>query len=489
MHHTKMWQRLGRVRQYLVASAVGLALLATPSFGGSDHFKNSDAIAIRMPGFAARTPTPEEIKTKAATQAEYQRELKVMHITKMREPRNGIDPDAPNAANYDEALASPYPRPSDVLRMNNGEETPTADAWWKVRRPEIVAAFERDIYGRLPKVIPAVNWSVVNTKNETIGGYEAVTQRMAGEVDNSGYRAIKVTIDMALTLPANAKGRVPVIMVFGAVEPKPSRFANVPSVASPPGYDWKAQLLSLGWGYVVVDQNSVQADNGAGLDKGIIGLVNKGKPRKMDDWGALRAWAWGAGRALDAISTNPHVAADQVGIAGHSRTGKAALVTLAFDQRFAIGYISSSGGGGAKLMRRYYGETVENVASDEQFHWVAGNYLKYAADPLTANDLPVDGDALISLCAPRPIFISGGAAAAGDAWVDAKGMFMGAAGAGPAYRLLSKKDMGTTTFPQMGTALLDGDIGFRQHQYGHTMTPNWPTFLAFAEKYLKIQNR
>src|SRR5205085_6838095 len=92
---------------------------------------------------------------------------------------------------------------------------------------------------------------------------------------------------------------------------------------------------------------------------------------------------------------------------------------------------------------------------------------------------------LVALCAPRPVFISAGSVANGDGWVDAKGMFLAAAGAGPVYKLLGKRDMGTTEFPPIETGLMDGDISFRQHSGGHTPGPNWPTFLAFANRYFK----
>ncbi len=172
----------------------------------------------------------------------------------------------------------------------------------------------------------------------------------------------------------------------------------------------------------------------------MIGLVNKGQARKLDDWGALRAWAWGASRALDYFETDKSVDAKQVGIEGHSRYGKAALVAMAYDPRFAIAYISSSGEGGAKLFRRNFGEQIGNVAGTGEYHWMAGNFLKYAG-PLTENDLPVDAHELIALCAPRPVFIGAGATN-GDGWVDAKGMFLAAVGAGPVYKLLGKKGSG-----------------------------------------------
>src|SRR5258707_12081128 len=122
------------------------------------------------------------------------------------------------------------------------------------------------------------------------------------------------------------------------------------------GPTWQQQVLAKGWGYAILTPTSIQPDNGAGLTEGIIGLCNKGQPRKLDDWGALRAWAWGASRALDYFETDKSVNARQVGIEGHSRYGKATLVTMAYDQRFAIAYVSSSGEGGAKLHRRNFGE-------------------------------------------------------------------------------------------------------------------------------------
>jgi hypothetical protein len=250
------------------------------------------------------------------------------------------------------------------------------------------------------------------------------------------------------------------------------------------GPTWQQQVLAKGWGYAVLIPTSVQADNGAGLTEGIIGQVNKGQPRKLDDWGALRAWAWGASRALDYFETDKAVDAKQVGIEGLSRYGKAALVTMAYDQRFAIGFIGSSGEGGAKIFRRNFGEQVENLASTSEYHWMEGNFLKYAG-PLTPDDLPVDSHELIALCAPRPVFISSGSQQVEGGWVDAKGMFLGAVGAGPVYELLGKKSLGTAEFPSMEAPLVEGDIAFRQHSGGHTTGPNWPTFIMFASRYLK----
>jgi hypothetical protein len=269
-------------------------------------------------------------------------------------------------------------------------------------------------------------------------------------------------------------------MEFGFVFPP--GFRPPPGFTPPPGPTWQEQLLAKGWGYAILIPTSYQADNGAGLTKGIIGLTNRGQPREPDHWGTVRAWAWGASRALDYFETDKSVDARHVGIEGLSRYGKAALVTMAYDQRFAIGFIGSSGEGGAKLHRRNFGELVENVAGTGEYHWMAGNFLKYAG-PLTPKDLPVDAHELIALCAPRPVFISAGSPKVEGQWIDQKGMFMAAAAAGSVYRLLSKKDLGTNEFPAIETALISGDIAWRQHSGGHTTGPNWPTFIQFASRY------
>ena len=420
--------------------------------------------------FAALTIAAQAQPVILTAQQDHQRLMDLLHITELRRGADGSHPDAPNYANYDESKANPYPNLPDPLILMNGKKVKSAKAWWTKRRPEIVEDFDREIYGRVPPNIPAVKWEVTSTTGNT--------QKLVGHVGD-------VNIQLELTTPADAKGKVPVIMEFGFIGPFPGRAGGLNKAAPPPppGPTWQQQVLAKGWAYAIIVPGSIQADNGAGLTQGIIGFMNHGQPRKLDDWGALRAWAWGASRALDYFETNPAVDAKHVAIEGHSRYGKAAAVAMAYDQRFWIAYVSSSGEGGLKLHRRNWGELVENVAGTGEYHWMAGNFLKYAG-PLHWNDLPVDSHELVALCAPRPVFISAGALDKGDGWVDAKGSFLAAVGAGPVYKLLGKKDLGTTEFPPIETPLIDGDVAFRQHSGGHTPGPNWPTFLKFAESKL-----
>ena len=251
------------------------------------------------------------------------------------------------------------------------------------------------------------------------------------------------------------------------------------------------QLLAAGWGYVTIDPGSIQADNGAGITHGIIGLVNKGQPRKPDDWGVLRAWAWGAAKGMDYLETEPLVDAKKVGIEGVSRYGKAALVTMAFEPRFALGLIGSSGKGGTTLHRRVFGEAVESLTGGG-YYWMAGNYMKYgaaeaASGSKTGCDLPVDSHELIAMAAPRPLFISYGIPEKGDAhWLDQHGSYMATVAAGPVYKLLGAKDLGVSNdyksekMPPVLTGLLDGQLAWRQHDGGHTDAPNFKYFIPWA---------
>jgi len=442
-------------------------------------------LAIRAYQQTAPPPTPAQI----AALEDRQKMMDLLHIASLRQGADGNNPQAPNAANYDEAKANPYPNLPDPLLLNNGKKVTSAKMWWNQRRPEIVELFDREVYGRVPKNVPKVKWEVRSTTNEMNGDVPVITKELVGHVDNSSYPEIAMDIKASLSTPANTKGSVPVIMEFSGNPPATGGRFGGPGKAAPKqpaGPTWQQQVLAKGWGYAEIYTSTIQADNGAGLTQGIIGLVNKGQPRQPDDWGALRAWAWGASRALDYFETDKAVDAKQVGLEGHSRYGKATVVAMAYDQRFAVAYVSSSGEGGAKVHRRNWGELVENVAATSEYHWMAGNFLKYAG-PKNWNDLPVDSHELVAMCAPRPVFLSAGATN-GDGWVDAKGTFLAGVGAGPVYKLLGKRDMGTSEFPAIETPLIDGDVAFRQHSGGHTPGPNWPTFITFASRYIKTRS-
>jgi len=501
------------------------------------------AILVFGVGFAAAFPVGARAQSEPpavtfTSEQDHQNMMDQLGIKALRPGPSGNEK-APNHANYDESLANPYPNIPDPLTMNDGQKVTTAQQWWDKRRPELVEMLEKYVYGRVPARVPKVTWTVTAVDHEFLGFTPVIAKDVVGEVDNSAYPTIKVHIHMTVVTPANAKGPVPVLMMFGrAGFPSPNEprgeeldklnkatkamlLAQDPSLQEvferhpawepyrePPMFQrpelnedgdppnqW--ELAAAGWGFVLLDPASVQADDGAGITRGIIGLVNHGQPRMPEDWGALRAWAWGAGRGLDYLETDPAVDAKRVGIDGVSRYGKAALVTMAFDPRFAMVLVGSSGKGGATLLRRNFGEAVESLTGGE-YYWMAGNFMKYGASEAsfgakTPGDLPVDSNELIALCAPRLTFISYGSPAKGDAkWLDQQGSFMATVDASRVFMLLGVKGLDITVsgplqtakMPPINESHMDGQLAWRQHDGGHTDAPNMKYFIQWADKFI-----
>jgi hypothetical protein len=462
------------------------------------------------------------------TEQDHQNMMHQLGIKSLRPGHSG-EPNGPNPANYDESKANPYPSWPDVLTLKNGQKV-TTPAEWQQRRAEIMEDFSREVLGRVAADAPKIGWKVLFTDHEMLGRVPVTVRQIVGHADNSAYPAISVNIRMTLVTPDTVKGPVPVLMMFTRADPPaPSQpsdeeldrlnaaaraamakqdpslkpvldshpawmpFPRPPIFVFPtlnadgdPPNEW--ELAAAGWGFARIDPTSIQADNGAGLTRGVIGLANKGQPRKPQDWGALRAWAWGASRGFDYLSTIPAVDAHHIGIEGVSRYGKAALVTMAYDTRFAMVLVGSSGEGGVKPHRRNYGEAVENLTGRGGYHWMAGNFLRYGG-PLTPGDIPVESHELIALCAPRLTFISYGVPEKGDAhWLDHQGSYMATVAAQPVWELLGAKGIGpdqdyhTAKMPAVNVGLLDGQLAWRQHDGGHTDAPNMKYFIQWVDK-------
>ena len=438
----------------------------------------STLLAVSATCALAQFSPAERAARAAATERDYAATLQRLGLPSLRGGVDGMHPDAPNAVNYDEAKVGPVVLPP-LLHTAGHKQVRTARDWWSVRRPELVGLFDREVYGRVPTTAPVIRWELRSTEQRSKAGVAVTTRHFIGGAAGDP----KLAIELDVTIPERARGPVPLILELGF----PEGF-HFPGFNQPPktGPDWTEQVATRGWGFAVLVPYTVQPDDGAGLSEGVIGLADRGKPRAPDEWGALRAWAWGASRAFDLFSRDPRINQRRIAVEGLSRYGKAALVTMAYDPRFSIGFIGSSGAGGAKLLRRHFGEQIENLTASGEYHWFAPNFLKYAG-PLSVNDLPVDAHELIALVAPRPLFISGGTVENGDGWVDARGSFEAARAASPAYRLLAVPGLVGEDYPSVGELRDRGRIAFRQHPDGHSNALNWPAFLAFAARQWGIE--
>ncbi len=421
----------------------------------------------------------------ALTNADYSRMKAQLGLGELRPGKDGYSSDPAIGANYDELIANPYLVYPDPLQTFDGKKVESSEDWFKIRRPELLKEFEDNFYGHIPSDVPAVNWVVVKEENQLIGDIPCITRQLLGVVDNSSCPDIKVEIKAEVSWPEKALKDLPVIVEYGFM------MGNMPQRSS-----WKEMVVERGWAACTIVPTSYQADGGHGLRQGIIGLCNKGGFRKPDDWGSIRAWAWGVSRLIDYFEAEPLFDASKVAVEGNSRYGKTALATAVFDERVASAFVSSSGKGGATPWRRYCGETVENLAASSEYHWMCGNFLKYAADPLNAGDMKVDQHEFIAICAPRPILVSTGTFEA-DHWQDLNGMYISCTLASPVYELLGveglkfgygepveDKGIRPNVFPGMNVGLMGGRLAFRMHDGGHEPGPNWPYFLDFFDRFV-----
>ena len=383
-------------------------------------------------------------------------------------PGRDSDQTSPRAANFDEAKAGDleppplFASPADATREG-----------WVKRRQELARLIEDNWVGRIPEA--ANDLKIVWRKEPAPGrkGYD--TEQWVGQILTPDGRSGPV-IDATITFPKRAE-LAPALIDYSYIWPAGFKLPG------PPPPDTEAMVLKRDWAHVAYRPTLLQADTAAQMQEGIIGLVRW--PRERHDWGALRAWGWGASRLREELAKDPRIDGGQVSLAGHSRFGKAVLVAAAFDHKFADALVSSSGAGGAKLMRRDFGEAWTNMAGSYAFHWYTPEVMEYAGHKTVA-DLPVDAHMLIALRAPRPLFISSGSAGKGDAWVDPKGMWIATSLAEPAWgQVYGLPVPPSAEMPKVLVGYRDYPLAFYQHDQGHVPWPSYESFMTHEAEFAR----
>ncbi|MBO9519018.1 MAG: hypothetical protein J7493_13210 [Porphyrobacter sp.] len=379
-----------------------------------------------------------------------------------------------NAANADEAKVGQFALPPLFA-----SSTPPTPGQWGQRRAELERLVEDNWVGRIPEVVS--QFKVIWRKEAAPARRGATAEQWIGQVIAPDGR-MGPTIDAILTFPAKA-AKTPAIIDYTYIWPG----GRTPNFGGPPPPDGVAMALARGFTHVAYRPQMLQADSAAQMQQGVIGLARW--PREKTDWGALRAWAWGASQLREEMARDPRINGDRISLQGHSRFGKGVLVAAAFDHAFADANVSSSGAGGAKLMRRDFGERWENMASSGAFHWFTPNIMDYAHGDRTTASLPVDAHTLIALRAPRPLFITSGVAEKGDAWVDPTGMWQAVRAAEPAWQLFGSAAP-TDAMPKPGS---DDDamytLGWYQHTEGHIPWPGYDEFFEHEARFAGSKGR
>jgi hypothetical protein len=383
-----------------------------------------------------------------------------------------------HVSNYNEAKVAPYTLP-DPLVMANGQRVTTAGQWFGTRRPEILKVYQTEIYGRVPANAPKVIWEVTETDPSARDG-AAIRKQVIGRM---GEKSDGPKMKLTLHLPAKSSGPVPVLLsiTFDFLARASATTKTGQKTAGPARFDSLGAVLNHGWGFASIIYTDIQPDRPDRWTDGVIGLTlqpGQTKPAP-DEWGTISAWAWGISRSIDYLETEKAVNSKQIAITGASRLGKTVLWAGAQDERVAAVFAVVSGEMGAALIRRDWGETLDDMAQNFPYQF-AGNLQKWVG---RWNDLPVDQHMLIALCAPRPVYVNGGLT---DQWSDPKGEFLSLVAAGPVYRLLGKKDLGVTELPPLDAPITGGDLAFHYHSGGHTAVPaDWAAFLEFADRHFR----
>ena len=380
--------------------------------------------------------------------------------------------DDPNAANTDESKIGAISLPP----LFDGPAPPTPEQW-AVRRAALSRLVEDNWAGRIPEAVSRfrIEWSKEAAEDAPAGAKaEHWTGRIVAPDGRTGP-----AIDATVTFPARAEN-APAFIEYTYVWPG-GRVPNFGGGDGPRPPDSVQTALSHGFAHVAYRPQLLQADNGAEMQQGVIGLARW--PREKTDWGALRAWGWGASQLRQELARDPRVNGDRISLAGHSRFGKGVLVAAAFDPAFADVDVSSSGAGGAKLMRRDFGERWENLTAPGEFHWFTPNAMAYSTPGKTVADLPVDAHTLIALRAPRPLFVTSGMASKGDSWVDPRGMWLAVRAAQAAWGLFGDSTA-SGPMPEPGTSA-DAlyPLGWYQHTEGHVPWPGYDLFFEHEARF------
>lgn len=393
--------------------------------------------------------------------------------------------------NYDESMVPEYILPSPLVSFN-GKAIKNKRQWEKIRRPELLSAFETEMFGKMPGKPDGLHFEVLATNENALNGKATLKEvKVFFDKDETAY------MTLLMYVPNDRKGPVPAFLGANFKGNYATTLDTAISLPSKekiesygPGYKmyeigenarrWPYEyIISQGYAIVTFCREDVDPDWHDGFINGVHGLMDAGKARTADSWGAIAAWSWGLCRALDYLESDADIDAKRVAVFGHSRLGKAALWAGAVDTRFAVVISNDSGCSGAALSRRKFGEHIQQINTKFP-HWFCNNYHKYNSNE---DDLPFDQHELIALIAPRPVYV---ASASEDIWADPKGEMLSLVYASPVYALYGYDSFTYTELPSVFSPLLTQRMGYHLREGIHDiLIYDWEQFIVFSDKYLK----
>ena len=375
------------------------------------------------------------------------------------------------------AVDTNIPEPENVpelMRTFAGEEVKTKEAWEKVRAPELLERFQKDVYGRRPAVLDErkrVSFKVYDERPVMDG--KAVRKLVRAEFDGP---LEKFSFPFTVYIPKAQKPVPAFVSICLKSRSKVGADHVITSVCWP-----VEQIVGRGYATIGFLTEDIATEKNTGFAQGVFTCVEKPEARTDESWGTISAWAWAASRVMDWIETEPAIDATRVGIVGHSRGGKTAIWTGVTDRRFALVCSNNSGAHGAKLNHIRLPKS-EDIASIPKYfpNWYCGNYpKKYGGKEMT---MDFDQHELLALIAPRLLCV---ASASEDAWAGQPGEWWSAKLASPAWELYGKKGLVAERFPAPGEKQQEGSVSYHLRPGKHSLDPyDWDRYMDFADKNL-----
>ena len=387
----------------------------------------------------------------------------------------------------------------DPLVMFSGERVTTPQQWFQQRRPELRKLFQHYMYGFLPPLPQKTSFQNEGIFTDFLGG-RATLKLITIQAGPEGAPRIQ----LMLILPNHPAGPVPLFLgmnfcgnhalvadprvpltqgwVYDSCKGCTNGQATDLGRGSQAG-DWAIEkTLSRGYGFAAFCSSDIDSDR-KDVSSGVYAWLAKhwsdptlAAPANR---GSIAAWAWGFHRCVDYLVQDPAVDAHRIAVVGHSRNGKTALLAAAMDDRIALAIPLQAGCGGTAPNRGKVGESVARINTAFP-HWFNANFKQFNDHP---ERLPFDQNALVALCAPRPVLFAN---AQEDQWANPSGQFEVLQAADPVYRFLGSSGLEAKAMPEIGT-LSDGALGYFIRAGKHSMTAeDWNVFLAFADRHFQI---
>ena len=408
--------------------------------------------------------------------------------------------------NYDKAKIAPYTL-EDPLTFLDGRKVTKEN--WAERRKEILGVFAREMYGAEPPPPEALVTELVDEKTTVAGFGIRRRYRMYFKADKTGP-----CVNWIVWLPRHERKPVPVILFLnyrGNHELVPDEDIEVTDAwlmsswpekigirnhrANPANRGFQQNpnsietfplsgILARGYAvmsacYAEVSRDTASFAPGENAYDRVFTLWGPRDPKRTDNTTALGAWGWALCRGLDLAERIPEIDAKKSVVTGYSRLAKAALVAATRDERFAVCVANQTGGGGAPLAKRDYGENVST--ENRQFpHWYCPAYAKYAENP--AKLLTFDQHLFLACVAPRALLVEGYDAQ----WFDTEGEYLALKAASPVWELLTGSGLPKVAWPDdYDTSAIGARLGYVRRTEEHGISAHdWKWMMDFADRAL-----